>query len=324
MELPLVSIIIVSYNESEYLNQALDSVLTQTYKNIEIIIGDDGSNDGSDALIKSFSRKHNINFFIMDRPSNNESIVPSIRVSNVIKKALSMAKGKYICLLSGDDYFCDDKKIEDAVIHLEEMPTCSAYVSGYQKVYSNGNIEKRFSHFPSKLFLSGAYLHVSCFCFRREVYDKKRICPRFCDDVGLLFSIAAIGRFAYANTITFAYRQREKSIMHEAKKLELDMMEVLLLQDCLCEKLFCKEAKSRFYKPLMQCYHSRKEIAKYPNLLQNSKVLSHDIIGFLNEYDSQSFLAKVKFHFFLLSAFFEHFYYKCIRKAYSILNRKDD
>ena len=51
----------------------------------------------------------------MERPEDDRDIIPSLRVSNVIKTALTKARGKFISLLSGDDYFCDDNKFSDAV-----------------------------------------------------------------------------------------------------------------------------------------------------------------------------------------------------------------
>ena len=50
-----VSIILCFYNEEKYLAQAIDSVLAQTYHNFELIIINDGSTDGSDAIIKQYS-----------------------------------------------------------------------------------------------------------------------------------------------------------------------------------------------------------------------------------------------------------------------------
>lgn len=53
---PRVSMLIISYNEKEYLSQAVNSALMQSYANKEIIIGDDGSKDGSIELIEQFVR----------------------------------------------------------------------------------------------------------------------------------------------------------------------------------------------------------------------------------------------------------------------------
>ena len=47
MDTPLISAIVVSYNEAEYLQHAIESILNQDYGSIELIIGDDGSSDGS-------------------------------------------------------------------------------------------------------------------------------------------------------------------------------------------------------------------------------------------------------------------------------------
>ena len=90
MNNPVVSIIVVSYNEREYLDQAINGITAQTYPNIQLIIGDDGSSDGSIDYIKELAKDQKIEFFI--------------------KRALSISKGDYICLMSGDDFFCDNTK----------------------------------------------------------------------------------------------------------------------------------------------------------------------------------------------------------------------
>jgi glycosyltransferase involved in cell wall biosynthesis len=97
-----LSIIIVSYNESRFLEKAVGSCLDQDYDDYEIIIGDDGSDDGSVDIIKRYAETNNIKYFVMER--NAKYYIPSIRVSDIIKRALEIADGQYVCVLSGDDF----------------------------------------------------------------------------------------------------------------------------------------------------------------------------------------------------------------------------
>ena len=57
MKQPLISVIMPIYNAEKYLKKAIDSILNQTYKNLEIIIVNDGSNDDTESIIQSYKEK---------------------------------------------------------------------------------------------------------------------------------------------------------------------------------------------------------------------------------------------------------------------------
>ena len=62
---PLVSIALCTYNGEQYLAEQLDSIISQTYQNLEIIIVDDGSSDGTAGIIKAYAERNNrIRYFI--------------------------------------------------------------------------------------------------------------------------------------------------------------------------------------------------------------------------------------------------------------------
>lgn len=100
MNNPLVSIISVSYNHERYIEKAVDSFINQTYDNIQLIIADDGSTDGSAVLLKKLSEKEGFIFL------NN---IKNIGLNNTISLCLAHAKGEYVCLMSADDYMHPDK-----------------------------------------------------------------------------------------------------------------------------------------------------------------------------------------------------------------------
>lgn len=234
----LLSVIIVSYNEGKYISQAIESCLSQIgIDNYEIIIGDDGSSDNSLEIIKEYQNKYpdKIKYFVMDRDETG-GVIGSIRASNVIKAGLAMAKGKYINVLSADDFFCDNQKFLKSIDLLEKdrKSKYAAVVSQYKKVWDDGNEEIILNPpMPFKLFWSNGYIHISCFVFRSDVHKKRLLLPRFCDDIGLIFSIGLLGEFYYIDDLMFAYRQRSGSIMHTVDKLELCITHMLMLQDIL-------------------------------------------------------------------------------------------
>lgn len=101
---PLVSVCILSFNHEKYIRKAIDSVLAQSYSNIEIIIVDNGSSDSTPSLIPSSYREEilsgKIKFFPL--PSNTYP-------SHGTNFGLRQASGKYISILSGDDTFVPHK-----------------------------------------------------------------------------------------------------------------------------------------------------------------------------------------------------------------------
>lgn len=110
MTTPLVTIIVPAYNHSRFITECINSIVNQTYKNLQIIVIDDASTDSTPDLIKHLSSIYNFQYIL------NEKNLGHIKVIN---SALNIhAKGKYVCLLASDDYFSQDK-IEQQVNIME-------------------------------------------------------------------------------------------------------------------------------------------------------------------------------------------------------------
>ena len=99
MKKPLVSIVIPVYNGSKYLGEAIDSALEQTYKNIEIVVINDGSKDNGKtrAVAKSYGDK--IRYYEKENGG----------VSSALNYAIKMSKGQFISWVSHDDKILPEK-----------------------------------------------------------------------------------------------------------------------------------------------------------------------------------------------------------------------
>jgi glycosyltransferase involved in cell wall biosynthesis len=110
----LVSIIIPVYNKVAYLRETLDSALRQTYENIEIVLVDDGSSDGSFEILKEYFEKYPERIILIDQENQGVSVATNV--------GIQAAKGEYIQFLDADDLLSSDK-IENQIRLLEGKPT---------------------------------------------------------------------------------------------------------------------------------------------------------------------------------------------------------
>ncbi len=116
-EKPLVSVIMITYNEKEYISQALDSVLSQKVDfPYEILIGDDASTDGTQVILKKYAEKYRKKIRLFVRTKN-------LGPSRNAYELLIRAKGKYTATCEGDDYWIDPLKLQKQVDILEENPS---------------------------------------------------------------------------------------------------------------------------------------------------------------------------------------------------------
>ena len=117
-----VSIIIPVYNSEKYIGRCLESVLNQTYKNIDIIVNNDGSTDHSQEIINAYKNKYKNIIAI-----NQENM----GVSKTRNKAIKLAKTKYVMFLDNDD-FIDEDYIEKHLNTAEEG-NYDIVLSGYKR-----------------------------------------------------------------------------------------------------------------------------------------------------------------------------------------------
>ena len=126
----LISVIIPAYNIEEYIAVTLDSVLDQTYRNLQIIVVNDGSSDGTGALLDDYARRDS-RIQVIHKENGG---VTSARL-----KGLSMAQGQYIGFVDGDDY------IEPYMYEhlMDNMKAYQADIShcGYQMVFPSGKVD---------------------------------------------------------------------------------------------------------------------------------------------------------------------------------------
>ncbi len=147
MELDLVSIIIPSYNRFKYLLNAIDSVLNQTYKNIEIIIVNDCSTQ-EDYYKFNFREYFGDNVFITHLPRNSRSYLGKVCGGGHSRNiGMMLSKGKYIGFLDDDDYFMPTK-VEKQIAAMKQYNCKMCCTEGLfgNGMYDSNKIYKLF-HF---------------------------------------------------------------------------------------------------------------------------------------------------------------------------------
>lgn len=192
---PLVSVIIACYNAERYINICLNSIVNQTYKNIEIIICDDASNDNSYSILEEWKLKDN-----RIKVIKNDKNCFSAASRN---KCIELSHGDYLLIQDIDDFSKIDR-IEILLNVIQKYPNISIISSGVVPFDDNPpenvvNIEPTKFFFPSKYdFLKGMpFSHPASMIKRNCILAVKgyRVAPetRRCQDYDMFMRMYAKG-----------------------------------------------------------------------------------------------------------------------------------
>ena len=159
-----ISIITVTYNASAVLEQAVRSVIGQDYQNIEYILIDGGSTDGTLDIVKKYEDK--IAFWLSE---------PDHGIYDAMNKGLSYATGDYIYYLGADDCLYASNSISQAASCLEETPEIDVLCASVMMVDAGNRMEKIYSSdFSEEDVMSGYNTPHQGMFVRRELLQKYR------------------------------------------------------------------------------------------------------------------------------------------------------
>lgn len=160
-----ISVITVVYNNVDTIKDTIESVLSQTYKNIEYIIIDGGSTDGTLDVIKEYEDK--IDRYISE-PDNG--------LWDAMNKGVSLASGDYIGFLNSDDLFAGEDVLEKIAEKLQDKDLCAVY--GYVDIVDKENISKVIRKYRVK-WLNRFSLRLGLMPAHPTYYCKKSFFERY-------------------------------------------------------------------------------------------------------------------------------------------------
>jgi glycosyltransferase involved in cell wall biosynthesis/SAM-dependent methyltransferase len=245
---PLISVIIPVYNGSKYIQQAIDSVLNQTYTNYEIIVIDDGSTDGTREKLQPYRSK--IRYLYQENQG-------SAAARNL---GIELAKGELIAFLDSDDYWYTPEKLEKQVAYFNENPSLGCINTGWRIVDGAGQHIKTVQpwHKAPKLdletWLRKKCVRTSAMVFRKEWLEKVGGFDeelRQSHDVDLMLRLSLMGcETVWLKEETVCYRQHEenttKNSLKQAKYVQA-VLDKFFSRDDLPRSISQMESQIRYH-----------------------------------------------------------------------------
>ena len=216
----LVSVIIPTHNRAEWLRPAIESVLAQTYPNLELIVVDDGSTDDTPALLASYGSR------LCAIHQNN------LGVSVARNKGFAHSHGDYVCFLDDDDIFLPEK-IALQVAALKAEPNAVLVHCGHHLmdehgrrlrhtgVLPDGNVLARLS--ASNFIWMGAPLIRRAALQEAGLFDNRFSTAA---DYDMWLRLAQRGPFACVHKVLGGYRVHPESMVSDPTHTERDVMQV--------------------------------------------------------------------------------------------------
>lgn len=221
-----ISIIIPVYNAEEYLKECLDSVVSQTIEQKEILCVDDGSSDGSFLILQRYQEKHScIKIFRQENKGAGEAR----------NMGLQYAQGKYVSFLDADDLYMDPRALEEMIYTCENMgvPVCAGLRRYYYKDGTIEDYELYREYFEDGRNPDGVVL---CFRDRQDeyfyqnyIYDmsiirEKKICfppyRRYQDTLFFLRYMVSIEKYVVLPLEFYGYRFSDEAVSRKETYLE--------------------------------------------------------------------------------------------------------
>lgn len=326
--LPLLSVIIPIYNAESHIEKCIQSILTQSYKNIEIILVDDGSTDRSGAIAKKIASEYANVLFL--RQENHG-------VSAARNTGLCLASGDFITFVDADDYL--DAKTYSTIMEELIRNHCDAAIYPFSRDYRNTS-NKSLLPWPDKTVLSQKEIHdvliPSMIAVRknrkrvsgsvcRTVFQQKAIDGiRFDESIhiqeDLIFCIhayAVMQKIEIINDVFYHYVKYGSTVTEHYRKDFLN--ETMVFENAIVQAL----EKHRIYQNIIPQYWAKK-ITAYSLCLSNlfrsdaPDSIDGELNSIINSFSKDPFIHK-QFHMvYLEKRFWIPYLLLCLRAKYLI------
>lgn len=165
----MVSVIVPVYNVKKYLKRCVNSIVGQSYREIEVLLVDDGSTDGSSELCDELG-KMDKRIRIIHKENGGLSSARNI--------AMDICKGEYLFFVDSDDYILPGilKKLVEACEKYDAEVACCGYVSGRKQFYCDGELEVLDSvEAVKRMFIcNGIDANAVCKLYAKELFNNIR------------------------------------------------------------------------------------------------------------------------------------------------------
>ena len=225
MPLPIVSMIVPVYNVVPYLPQCLDSILNQSFRNIEVILVNDGSTDDSLSICRAYAAQ-DPRLILLDKPNSG--------VSDSRNKALELAQGKYLQFIDSDDWLPANST--ETLLHAAESTGCDLAVAHFYRVVGDraadrGHIKKEriltrseYAEYMMKAPANYYYGVLWNKLYRRSIVEANRLSfdPQIHWSEDFLFNLEYLEHVRIVATVSrpvYYYRKREDSLVSSQTSL---------------------------------------------------------------------------------------------------------
>ena len=294
---PLVSVITPCYNGEKFVHRILDSILEQTYPNIEFIFVNDGSTDHTGSIVQSYAdrfKQAGISFVYIYQENSG--------LAATVNRGLAVFKGKYVTWPDSDDFLARDS-IACKAEFLESNPE-------YKMVRSNGvfiredtlkaagrisNDENRFNEDIFKdLYMGRTYLCCGCYMIEAKTFfelypDRQIYGSREGQNWQLLLPVASVSKCGYIDKDLYCILLRSGSLYraHHSFREQMDRidehMEILrhALKRSRCDYTECMQSVNEKYARVrlnlaLKYHHSDVVKEQYRYLKNNSDITRAD------------------------------------------------
>ena len=298
-----ISIIVPCYNVEKYIATCLDSIMNQSYKNIEVILVDDGSVDETPKLITNR---------IKDDKRFNYFYKKNGGLSDARNYGIEKATGKYLCFVDSDDYISDNyieflyKSIIDNNVNVSICDIERVY-SDHKSINVMNSDKIEMSIHPAawnKMYLTDI--------FRR--YNIKFLKGKWYEDLGTTTKILFMENYSIVNLPLYKYIQHNNTIMHTYDDRIFDIYEIVndvekfAVENNIYNKKYKEIEFINIYHILIgtiyrASFHKKfsinmiKEIYDYVNKKYNNWYKNEYIKKLPLYYQLYLFLLRIKFHF---------------------------